>query len=204
MLTHNHIKNKTMLQKPTTGYYIFLLMALTLICASACKKEKTTNPEDYIVRVGNQAFGAYLNGQPWVADYRDAGNNIEPIDVAMYDNYIPGLIPHFKYMWILAKKVNERIELYIPPPLVAGRISLNTTTYPWPSVRPNGAYGMYYVYNPEKRYMTTNSVVGYIDIISCDTTRGLIEGRFEFEAINTTTNEKIKITNGYFKKNAPK
>jgi hypothetical protein len=30
---------------------------------------------------------------------------------------------------------------------------------------------------------------------------GQIEGRFEFEGIDATTNEKIKITNGYFSRN---
>jgi Family of unknown function (DUF6252) len=183
-----------MIQKP---FLTTLLAALLLL--AACKKEKN-NPDDYIVRVGNQAFGVYLNGQPWVADYRDAGNGVEPIDVAMLDPYIPGLIPHFNYMWITGKKSNERIEIYLPPKLSAGRVSLNTTTYPWPSVQPAGAYGMYYVYNPEKRYMTNANVTGFVDIISVDTVARTAEGRFEFEAVNSATGEKVKITNGYFKK----
>jgi hypothetical protein len=200
MLTHNHIKNKTMLQKPTTGYYIFLLMALTLICASACKKEKTTNPNDYIVRVGNQAFGVCLNGQPWVANYRDAGNGVEPIDVAMLNPYLPGLIPHYNYMWITGKKATERVEIYIPLPLVPGRVLLNNPTFPYPLELRPPAYGMYEVDFPSKRYMTNANVTGYVDIISADTIRRTIEGRFEFEAFNSATGEKVKITNGYFKK----
>jgi hypothetical protein len=175
-----------------TPLYFFLM-------SGSCKKDKT--PEDYVVRVGNQAFGAYLNGQPWIADYRDAGNGVEPITVSMRDPYIPGLIPHYTYMWIFGQKANEEISLYIPPPLVPGRVLLNTTTYPWPSVLPSGAYGMYRIFTPEKRYMTTNTVSGYIDIISCDTTRTHIEGKFHFEAINTNTNEKVTVSNGYFKKN---
>jgi hypothetical protein len=59
---------------------------------------------------------------------------------------------------------------------------------------------MYEIYSPYDQYMTNDTVVGYVDILSCDTMRSQIEGRFEFEAINTLTNEKVKITNGYFKK----
>jgi Family of unknown function (DUF6252) len=176
-----------------------ILLLLTplyfVLMASSCKKDKT--PEDYVVHVGNHAFGVYLNGQPWVADYRDPGNGVEPISVRM----IWSSVPRYNYMWIYGQKSNEEISLYIPPPLVPGRVLLNTTTYPWPSVSPNGAYGMYRIFTPEKRYMTTNTVSGYIDIISCDTILNKIEGKFHFEAINTSTNEKVTISNGYFKKN---
>jgi Family of unknown function (DUF6252) len=172
-----------------------ILLLLTplyfVLMASSCKKDKT--PEDYVVHVGNQAFGVYLNGQPWIADYRDAGNGVEPISVRMFATP--------SYMWIYGQKSNEEISLYIPPPLKVGRVLLNSTTYPWPLVRPNGAYGMYEIYTPGKRYMTNSIITGFIDITSCDTTIGHIEGKFEFDAINTSTNEKIKITNGYFKRN---
>lgn len=182
-----------------TKYLLLLTSLFFILSASNCKKDDT--PQDYIVREGNQAFGVYLNGQPWIANYRDAGSGIGPIDVSMRDPYLAGQIPHYTYMWIIGKKSNERIELYIPPPLVPGRKLLNQTTFPYPYELTPPAYGMYYIYSPEKRYMTNNIITGYVDIISCDTTHAQIEGRFEFEAINTSTNEKVKITNGYFKKN---
>jgi hypothetical protein len=177
-----------------------LLPLLLLVLLMACKKESAKTPDDYIVRVGNQAFGCYLNGQPWVADYRDAGSGIEPISVKMYNSYLPGQIPHYNYMVINGLKQSEDIEVYIPAPLIPGRILLNINTFPYPSIARPPAYGMYTTYSPAKRFMTTSVVTGYVDIISCDTILRQIEGRFEFDAINTTTNEKIKITNGYFKK----
>jgi hypothetical protein len=198
-------KTTIMKQKPaTTKKIATTLLVVIILFATSCKKEKTTNPDDYVVRVGNQAFGAYLNGQPWVADYRDAGNGIEPITVSMRDPYLPGLIPHYTYMWLYGLKSNEEISIYISPPLVPGRKLLNVTTFPYPQELQPPSYGMYYVYLPERKYMTTTAVTGFIDIMSVDTLRRTIEGRFEFEAINSATNEKIKITNGYFKKNAPK
>jgi hypothetical protein len=177
--------------------YLILIFAL-IINAAGCKDEKTE--QDYVVRVGNQAFGVYLNGQPWIADYRDAGNGVEPIYVRMVNG---GIIPHvddYNYIWAKALKSNEEVSLYIPPPLKPGRVLLNKATYPYPQELRPPAYGMYRIFSPEKGYMTTTSVIGYVDIISADTIQRTIEARFEFEAINTATNEKVKITNGYFKK----
>lgn len=176
-----------------------LLFSISVCLFISCKEEKT--PEDYIVHVGNQAFGVYLNGQPWIADYRDAGNGIEPIDIAMLQGGGVSGIPVYNYIWATAKKSNEEVSVYIPPPLVPGRVLLNTNTFPYPQALRPAAYGMYRVYSPTRKYITTNVVTGYIDIIRADTVQRSIEARFEFEAINTATNEKIKITNGYLKKN---
>jgi hypothetical protein len=179
-----------MTQKP------LLITLLASLLLAACKKEKN-NPDDYIVRVGNQAFGAYLNGQPWVADYRDAGNGVVPIDVAIYKDPVN----NYYYMWIRALKANEEISLYIPPPLSVGRKLLNSNTYPYPAALYPATYGMYSIYAPAKNYITTTTATGFIDIINSDTTKKQIEAKFDFEAINTTTGERVKITNGYFKRN---
>ncbi|MBL7728845.1 MAG: hypothetical protein JNM68_14210 [Dinghuibacter sp.] len=179
--------------------YLPLLIAL-VFSVSACRKNETNTEDDPMVRVGNQAFCAFKNDKPWVANYSDAGNGVAPIDVAMLDPFLPGLIPHYNYMWVTGKKAGERIELYIPPPLIPGRVLLNRNTFPHPAIGYPPAYGMYYVYNPEKRYMTTENITGFVDIISADTVRRTIEARFEFEAVNNTTGEKVKISNGYFKK----
>lgn len=178
-----------------TKYLLLLTSLYFVLSASNCKKDDV--PKDYIVREGNQAFGVYLNGQPWIPDYRDAGSGVTPVQVSMRYNSTF----NFNYMWIRGLKNNEEVSLYIPPPLKTGRVSLNISTNPWPTVRPEGAYGMFEVYTPYKRFMTNSSINGFVDILSCDTLNSKIEGRFEFEAINTSTNEKIKITNGYFKLN---
>jgi hypothetical protein len=92
-----------------------------------------------------------------------------------------------------------KILIFISPPLTVGRKYLNTTTFPYPNILKPPAYGMYQIYNPSKRFMTNNIVTGYVDIIRVDTMGSSIEGKFEFEAINTVTQEKVKITNGYFR-----
>jgi hypothetical protein len=187
----------------TISYKIFkrpYIVAIFFLSCLACKKSNPKTPDDFIVRSGNQAFGAYLNGQPWVADYSDPGSGIGPLSITMYDFYLPGLIPRYNYIWATASKANESMEIYLPPPLVPGRVILNTNTFPYPSVIRPPAYGMYHIYNPSKRYLTNNTVTGFVDIIACDTILRTIEALFEFEAINTSTGEKVKITNGYFKK----
>lgn len=179
-----------------TRYLLLVLPLCGLLTASSCKKEAAAN-DDYIVRENNQEFGAYLNGQPWKPNYRDAGNGIGPIDVAIY--FDP--VDRYHYMWVRALKTNEEISLYIPPPLVPGRKLLNQSTIPYPYNLEPLAYGLYEVYSPNKKFITNNIVSGYIDIISCDTIGKKVEARFEYEAINTATNEKVTISNGSFKKN---
>ncbi len=180
------------------------IIAILFFTATSCKKDKTKTPEDYRVTIphaagGTQSLGLYLNGQPWVPDYKDAGNGVQPIQVSMYASGTFG-IDAYRYMWIRGLKGNEDFDIYIPPPLTLGRKLLNSSTYPYPSIINPSAYGMYQIYSPSKRYMTNNLITGYIDIIRVDTIKSEIEATFEFEAVNTTTNEKVKITNGYFKK----
>ncbi len=62
-----------------------------------------------------------------------------------------------------------------------------------------GNVALYSNYNPYLNYYTSPIVNGYINFTTCDTINGKFEGKFEFEAINTTTQEKVKITNGYFR-----
>lgn len=182
-------------------FKIPLVLLLTIFFA-CCKKDnpKILGPEDYRVTYGNQTFGAYLNGQPWVPDYSDPGNGVGPFDVSMYSTGSPG---NFQmYMWIFGKKSNEEISVFIPSPLTIGRKYLNTSTQPYPTFgSTTPAYGMYKIFAPTKKYMTNITVTGYVDIIKQDTLLGKIEGVYEFEAIDNITQEKIKITNGYFKRN---
>ena len=175
---------------------ISAVILFALLLSTSCKKHKIKTAEDYIVNMGNQSFGAYVNGQPWVADYRDAGSNYGPLDISMFWRSA------YRYNFLTAKalKSNGDISIYLPPPLIPGRVLLNSNTIPYPSELSPKAYGMYYNYSPDKRYITTANVTGYVDVIKCDTVLRTIEARFEFEAINELTNEKIKITNGYFRK----
>jgi hypothetical protein len=99
------IKNKTWL----------LCLAFLPLLASNCKKEKTKTPEDYVVHQGRQAFGAYLNGQPWVADYRDAGINFGPLQLGFYYSSFN----RYFYAWFQDFKANEEISIFLPPPLGA-------------------------------------------------------------------------------------
>jgi Family of unknown function (DUF6252) len=181
---------KTQLKKAT----IFMLLVICI--TTSCKKDKAEqSPESYRVTAGNQSFGVYLNGQPWVPDYRDPGNSVEPISVRMIESG-----NNYNFMTIYGQKANEEISIYIPPPLTIGRKYLNKTTFPYPNIlRPPG-YGMYYIYSPTKRYLTNENITGYVDIIRADTFYRSIEGTFQFDAINTTTNEKISVTNGYFRR----
>jgi hypothetical protein len=100
-------------------------------------------------------------------------------------------------MFVEENKIQE--WNFISPPLTPGRKLLNSATYTYPTAFNPPAYAMYYQYYPEKRFMTTNEVTGFIDILRVDTTNGSIEARFEFDGEDISSGERIKITNGYFK-----
>lgn len=172
---------------------IYLLTGTLLF--TSCKKDK--KPPNEVVTVNNMSFGARVNGQPFIADLWDYGNNIPPLKIKMLYNSTY----NYNYMWIRADKANTQISLYIKPPLIIGRKLLNKTTLPYPSqIRPED-YGMYSVFYPSKDYRTTDEFTGFIEIINVDTVQNRIEAKFEFEAINSQTGEKVKVTNGYFKLN---
>jgi hypothetical protein len=174
-----------------------ILLLLLLISTTSCKKDKIKTPEDYRVTYGNQTFGAYLNGQPWVADYRDAGNGVGPLDIQMQSVGNPG--SSIINMWLIARKNNEQINIYLPGPLQPGRILLNKNTQPYPYELNPQPYGMYELYSPQKRFITNTDVTGFVDILRYEN-YGKIEAKFEFTAKSQTSNETITITNGYKKK----
>jgi hypothetical protein len=101
------IKNKTWL----------LWLALLPLLASNCKKSPANDPNAYIQVRGEQSFGAYLNGQPYIPDYRDAGYNIEPfyVDMLVIGRF-PSSSNYYHYIYVRGRKQNSRMELYIPPP----------------------------------------------------------------------------------------
>jgi hypothetical protein len=196
LISFNQTKSimKTQLKKTT----IFMLLVICI--TTSCKKDKNKTPEDYRVTIGSQTFGAYLNGQPWVADYNDPGNGVGPIDVGMFRGGGVAGIPNYYYLWVTAKKNNEAFSIYLPSPLKIGRVMLNQNTFPYPAELYPKPYGQFEIYTPYKSFITNQNVTGFVDILSVDTVRKDIEATFEFEAINTTTQEKVKITNGYFKR----
>jgi hypothetical protein len=172
---------------------------LLLISTTSCKKDKLKTPEDYRVTVGNQTFGAYLNGQPWVPDYSDPGIGVGAIDVKLVLRGTPG--SYSRSLWVIARKNNEQLNIYIQTVNGVGKVFLDKNTQPYPYELNPQPYGMYELYSPQKRFITNIDFTGYIDIVKYDDYLGQIEAKFEFTAKSQTSNETITITNGYIKRN---
>ncbi|GEM_PF-904551 len=163
------------------------------LLATGCKKD---NPQSEQVTVNGQTFGCRVNGKPFIADKWDYGNNIPPIHVDIW--YAP--VGGYHYLIANGDKSNEYVEIYLNPPLTIGRRELKFRTKPYPIETVQKDYGLYQVVTPSKEYITNEILGGYVDILSVDTLALRIEGRFEFTGTNSSTGEKVVITNGYFKK----
>lgn len=123
---------------------IYLLTGTLLF--TGCKKDKKLPNE--VVTVNNMSFGARVNGQPFIADLWDYGNNIPPLKIKML--YDP--VDRYNYIWMRADKANNQVSLYINPPLITGRKFLNKTTMPYPQALEAKDYGMYSIFYPSKDY----------------------------------------------------
>jgi hypothetical protein len=185
--------------KTTLKLHYDIILFCTLIVATSCKKDKIKTPEDYRVTVGNQSFGAYLNGQPWVPDYRDVGNGVEPIEIKLVLRGTPG--SYTRSLWVIARKSNDQLNLYIQTVTGVGRVYFDKNTQPYPFELYPQPYGIYELYTPLKRFITNLDFTGYIDIIKFNDYLGQLEATFEFTAKSQTSIETITITKGYLKRN---
>jgi hypothetical protein len=176
-------------------FKIPILLIFTIFFFTNCKKDKTKTPEDYRVTYGNQTFGAYVNGQPWVPDYSDPGNGVGPIDFIFLNNG-----NNTVKLRIVARKNSEHLNIFIPADLSIGRFDFNTNggTHP---IEPNPpAYGLIEKYFPSSVYKTNTQFTGYINIKKYSRNFPQFEADFEFTAINNLNGDIIKVTNGYLRK----
>ncbi len=178
---------------------VIIILVLFVITNINCRKVKTNNPIDYKVRWNNMVFGAFVNGVPYTADYSDPGYGVGPVNI---DFWASGTPPYSNfYTTISGLKDTEEIGIYLPNELRVGRYELNNDPNPFSSNRDTFAYGSYDKFYQNKYYRTTSTVTGYVNVTKADRNPRKVEGTFQFEAINKQTNEKVRITNGYFSKN---
>ena len=174
---------------------LLLIAICSTIIAASCKKEKT--PASELVTVNGQTFGCRVNGRPFIADKWDYGNNVPPIHVDFWYNPIGG----YRYLIANGNKSNERVEIYLNPPLVVGRRELKFRTRSHPTYVDPLDYGYYSTQIPSREYITNDRIGGYVNILSVDTINQKIEARFEFTGTDPANGGTVSVTNGYFKRN---
>jgi hypothetical protein len=174
-------------------FKILILLFTALCCMqSSCKKDK--RPPSELVTVNGQTFGCRVNGEPFIADKWDYGNNIPPVRIRFrYSSFSPPKLQ------VIAERSNSYIEVSLNSPFSTGNRVLKSTTRPYPIEGLPRDYGLYQKISPDKEYITNDTLGGYVNILSIDTINQRIEARFEFTGTERFSGEKVVITNGYCK-----
>ena len=102
-------------------------------------------------------------------------------------------------MRVKARKENRYVEIFVNKPLTKGIHPLNFNTMPYPVYDPPKDNGIYVIENPVQKYITNETIGGYVDLIEIDTLTNKVYGKFEFTGTDQSTNKQVIITNGMFK-----
>jgi len=173
---------------------ILLWGFMLVLSSSSCKKDKIQDSN--LVTVNGQVFGCDVNDKPFIADRWDNGNNIPPVHVTFWYAF-----SKFSHLIASGDKENERVEIFLKSPLTIGRRELKFRTRPYPIETVQKDYGLYQIRYPYTEYITNDTLGGYVDIISVDTINQKIEARFEFTGTDRYTNNKVRVSKGYLKRN---
>jgi hypothetical protein len=191
----------TNLKKTVMNKSFKIPIVLTIFLAllfSSCKKDnpiKPKGPEDYRVSYDKLTFGAYVNGEPWIPDYYDVGNGVGPIDFIFLGNG-----SNTVKLKVVAQKNSEHLNIFVPADLSIGRFEFNTNGGTHPTLSNPPAYGLFQKYYPSKEYKTNTQYTGFINITKYNRYYPQFEATFEFTAVNPSTGDTIKVTNGYLRK----
>jgi hypothetical protein len=102
-------------------------------------------------------------------------------------------------IYVIAKRENEQIEIWLNHPFTAGNREVKTTTMSYPTQYPPDDYALYRTITPGKEYITNNSLGGHVNFITVDSVSGKIHSEFEFTGTDPFSGNKKIVTKGIFK-----
>lgn len=165
--------------------YLLLLSFLT-VCIPlfvGCKKEKLTEP----TQQGANTFSCKVNGKVFIA--RIEGVNFSGGKAIIVQNSrLDGFIIEGTQDR-LDDDFSTSVTLKLPYLQKTGSHALNG----------NVSYGLYSLnYSPGPQYKTNSTYTGTSNITRCDTINQIYSGTFSFTAIDNSTGQTVKITDGRF------
>ena len=174
-------------------FYLLIFLSPLILFNFSCKKDPVDNPET--VTINGQTFGCRVDVTPFVADKWDYGLNIPPIKIEWRARPFLG----GRDIYVIARRENERIEIWLNHPFIAGNREVKITTMSYPNQYPPNDYALYRTISPDKEYITTNALGGNFNFVTVDSISGKIHVVFEFIGTEISSANKKTVTNGVFK-----
>lgn len=128
----------------------------------SCKKDPVSDPK--LVTINEKTFGCRVDGVPFIANYWDYGLNIPPIKIDWRARPFMG----GRDIYVIARRENERIEIWLNHPFTPGNREVKITTMSYPTQYPPEDYALYRTIAPGKEYITNNSLGGHLNFITVD------------------------------------
>jgi hypothetical protein len=176
---------------------LILAALLPLLCGLwACRKDENCPPDlPCATQSGENTFGCYINGVPWVAEVAPyvLAPWVHPIE-AEYDE--PGYGQDYMNQFRISAShydsvLNGFMTLYIRPIKNTGFIGGDLAVF--------SATANIGEVNPSKLLWAfdSDSIMNYqVEITKCDIEKNIISGEFYFDILSNS--DTIKITNGRF------
>jgi len=173
--------------KSLTKTFLILLCSF-LFLNNSCKKNGV-NSLPPATQVGANTFGCLVGGKAWVP----TGNGVGTPAIAGGITKDPQ--DRFE-LYIRTYKQNEKMVIYIKPPISIGNNYIDRTTIVFPSAVYPESYCLYN--NSVSDFITNNIYTGVVNISRFDTIQKIVSGTFSFKAVNQAANESIIVESGRF------
>ena len=169
---------------------LFLAAAATWVALPACEKDKLDCPPDLpcATQTGENTFGCYINGKPWVAKVEPyvldpAAHKIE----ASYDetNYGTFNDNYVRLLGVYRGDTASSLIIHFKPLLQAGKVSINALNF----------YGIEFR-TPQKLYKIDPNSLYEIHFTKLDTVKNIASGTFYFTCISNS--DTLSVTDGRF------
>lgn len=179
--------------------FLALLLILTCLCSSSCKKDKNKNPVDQLppeTQTGANTFGCLVDGKA----FKPAGSALSGPNLAGIYQYIYNGSPNGYVFWI--KGTNKKDPRNITSVGFGfDSVQIQVGVYPLRVQKKGQGVGGISYYNdmfPIGNLFNTNEdVIGEMNLKKFDLTNQIASGTFWFNAVNDK-GDTVKITDGRF------
>lgn len=166
------------------------VLSLSILFLSACKKDVSELPA--ATQEGANTFGAKVDGALWIPQQFSvfAGTILEA-------RWLPGNQFTVKARNFASSPTETEFELFMDNFTGVGTYPLNQTTPIYPDESASYGYFIKRKFMPLNEWVTNAAHTGVIQVTRYDTTKKIISGTFQFNAV-ATDSTTLSVTEGRF------